>query len=96
MPERPGASEAFACRHRRVLQGLLIAVAVDRGLTVAPDTDALDRTLLEVRRKEELAAEGFPLACPVCQRPADTVRAIRGRGGYGYCSGACLEADVSR
>jgi hypothetical protein len=95
-PERPEAGEAFARCHRRLLKALLIAVAKDRGLMVDPDTDALDRTLLEVRRNEVLAAEGVPLTCPVCQRPADTVRAIRGRDGYGYCSEACLEADVAR
>jgi hypothetical protein len=50
---------------------------------VDPDTDALDRTLLEVRHTEVLAAEGLPLTCPVCHRPADTARAIRGRDGYG-------------
>lgn len=95
-PERPGAGEALARCHRRVLKALLIAVAVDRGLMVDPDTDALDRTLLEVRRKEVLAAEGFPLTCRICQRPTDIARAIRGRDGYGYCSEACLEADVAR
>jgi endogenous inhibitor of DNA gyrase (YacG/DUF329 family) len=95
-PERPGAGEALARCHRRLLKELLLAVAKSRGLVVDPDTDDLDRTLLEVRRKEVLAAEGLPLTCPICQRPADTARAIRGRDGYGYCSGACLEADVAR
>jgi hypothetical protein len=71
-------------------------VAKDRGLMVDPDTDALGRALLEVRRQEVLAGEGLPLTCPVCQRPADTARAIRGRDGYGYCPEACLEADVAR
>jgi hypothetical protein len=69
-PHRPGAGEAFARCHRRLLKALLLAVATDRGLMVDPDTDALDRTLLEVRRKAVLAAEGFPLTCPVCRRPA--------------------------
>jgi hypothetical protein len=95
-PERPAAGEVLARCHRRILKGLLFAVAIDRGLMVDADTDALDRTLLEVRRKEVLAAEGFPLTCPVCHRPADTARAIRGRDRYGYCSEACLEADVAR
>ena len=95
-PERPEAGEASARCHRRLLRELLIAVAVDRGLLVDPDTDALDRTLLEVRRTEVLAAAGFPRTCQICQRPADTARAIRGRDGYGYCSEACLEADVAR
>jgi len=95
-PERPEAGEAVARGHRRLLKDLLIAVAKDRGLMIDPDTDALDRTLLEVRRKEVLAAEGFTLTCPICHRPADTARAIRGRDGSGYCSEACLEADVAR
>ncbi|HEX2325428.1 MAG TPA: hypothetical protein VHQ00_08505, partial [Chloroflexota bacterium] len=88
-PERPGTGEAFARCPRRVLKELLIAVAVDRGLMVDPVTDALDRTLLEARRKEVLAAEGFPLTCPICHRPAETARAVRGRDGYGYCSAPC-------
>jgi endogenous inhibitor of DNA gyrase (YacG/DUF329 family) len=71
-------------------------VATDRGLVVDPETDALDRTLLAARRREVLTAEGFPLTCPICKRPADTARAIAGRDGYGYCSEACLEADVAR
>jgi hypothetical protein len=95
-PERPEVGEALARCHRRVLKDLLVAVATDRGLVIDPDTDALDRALLEVRRKEVLAAEGFPLTCPICHRPADTARAIRGRDGYGYCSEACLETDVAR
>jgi uncharacterized protein YeaO (DUF488 family) len=95
-PERPEAGEASARCHRRVLKELLIAVAADCGLMVDLDTDALDRTLLEARRKEVLAAEGFPLTCPVCTRPAGTARAIRGRDGYGYYSQACLDAEVAR
>jgi hypothetical protein len=95
-PERPAADEAGARCHRRLLFDLLRAVAADRGLVVDPDTDELDRTLLEARRKTVLAAEGLPLTCPACNRPADTARAIRGRDGYGYCSEACLEADVAR
>jgi uncharacterized protein YeaO (DUF488 family) len=95
-PERPGAGEALARCHRRLLQEFLLAVARGRGLVVDPDTDELDRTLLEARRKAVLAAEGFPLICSVCGRPAGTARAIRGRDGYGYCSEACLEADVAR
>ena len=63
---------------------------------VDPDTDELDRTLLEARRKAVLAAEGVPLTCPVCHRPAGTARAVRGRDGYGYGSEACLETDVAR
>jgi hypothetical protein len=62
-PERPEAGEALARCHRRVLRELLIAVAADRGLVVDPDTDALDRTLLEARRREVLTAEGLPLTC---------------------------------
>ena len=95
-PERPGTGEAFARCHRRLLKELLLAVATDRGLMVDPDTDALDRTLLEARRREVLTAEGFSLTCPVCRRPAGTALAIAGRDGYGYCSEACLEADVAR
>jgi hypothetical protein len=95
-PERPEAGEALARCHRRVLKALLLAVAADRGLVVDPDTDALDRTLLESRRREVLIAEGLPLTCPVCTRPADTARAIAGRDGYGYCSEACLDEDVVR
>ena len=95
-PERPGAGEALVRCYRRLLKELLVAVATDRGLVVDPETDALDRTLLAARRREVLTAEGFPLACPVCKRPADTARAIAGRDGYGYCSEACLEADVTR
>jgi hypothetical protein len=95
-PEGSGAGEASARCHRRLLKEFLVAVARGRGLVVDPDTDELDRTLLEARRKAVLAAEGLPLTCPVCRRPADTVRAIRGRDGYGYCSEACLEADVAR
>jgi hypothetical protein len=94
-PDRPGAGEAFARCHRQLLKELLVAVATDRGLVVDPETDALDRTLLEARRREVLIAEGFPLTCPVCRRPADTARALRGRDGYGSCSEACLEADVA-
>jgi hypothetical protein len=92
-PERPDTGEAFARCHRRVLRDLLIAVATDRGLLVDPDTDALDRTLLEARRREVLTTEGFPLTCPVCRRPAGTARAIRGRNGYWYCSETCVETD---
>ena len=95
-PERPGAGEALARCHRRLLKELLRAVATDRGLVIDPETDALDRTLLEARRREVLVAEGFPLTCPVCRRPADTARAIRGRDGYGYCSEACVATDVAR
>ena len=95
-PERPGAGEASARCHRRLLKDLLVAVASDRGLLVDPDTDALDRTLLDAWRREVLVAVGFPLTCPVCRRPADTARAIRGRDGYGYCSEACVAADVAR
>jgi Protein of unknown function, DUF488 len=95
-PEGPGADEAFAWCHRRLLKDLLIAVARDRGLVSDPATDELNRTLLEARRKEVLAAEGFPLTCPLCARPADAARAIKGRDGYGYCSEACLETDVAR
>ena len=94
--ERPEASEALARCHRRLLKELLNVVARDRGLVVDPDTDELDRTLLEARRREVLTADGVPLTCPVCHRPADTARAIRGRAGYGYCSEACLETDVAR
>jgi hypothetical protein len=50
-PERPGAGEAFVRCHRRLLKDLLVAVVTDRGIVVDPDTDALDRTLLEARRK---------------------------------------------
>jgi hypothetical protein len=32
---------------------------------VDPDTGALDRTLLEVCRREVLATEGFALTCPI-------------------------------
>jgi hypothetical protein len=95
-PERPGAGETRTRCHRWLLKELLLAVARGRGLVVDPDTDELDRTLLEARRKAVLAAEGFPLICSVCGRPAGTARAIRGRDGYGYCSEACLEADVAR
>jgi uncharacterized protein YeaO (DUF488 family) len=95
-PGRPGTDESSVRCHRRVLKDLLFAAAKGRGLMVDPDTDALDRTLLEIRRKEVLAAEGFPLTCPVCARPADTALASRGRDGYGYCSEACLETDVAR
>ena len=66
------------------------------GAAGRPPTDDLQRTLLEARRTAVLAAEGRPLTCPVCQRPADTSRALRGRDGYGYCSEACLEFDVAR
>jgi endogenous inhibitor of DNA gyrase (YacG/DUF329 family) len=95
-PERSGADEGFARCHRRLLKDVLIAVAKDRGVMVDPETDALDRTLLEARRREVLLAAGFPLTCPVCRRPADTARTIRGRDGYGYCSEACVETDVAR
>jgi hypothetical protein len=63
---------------------------------VDPDTDALDRTPLEARQRGVLSAEGVPLTCPVGRRPADTARAIRGRGGHGHFSAAHLEADVAR
>ena len=95
-PERPEAGEALVRCHRRVLRALLVSVATARGLLVDPLTDDLQRTLLEARRTAVLAAEGRPLTCPVCQRPADTSRALRGRDGYGYCSEACLESDVAR
>ena len=95
-PERPGAGEAFVRCHRRLLKELLIAVATDRGLVVDPDTDALERTLLEARRREVRTAEGFPLTCPVCHRPAGTARAIAGQDRYGYGSEDCLGADVTR
>jgi uncharacterized protein YeaO (DUF488 family) len=95
-PERPGGGEAAARCHRRVLKDLLVAVAADRGLVVDPDADDLERTLLEARRRKVLAAEGTPLTCPVCRRPAGTARAITGTDGYGYCSESCLYADVAR
>ena len=95
-PERPGAGEALARCHRRLLKALLVAVAAERGLVLDPDTDDLQATLLEARRKRVLVAEGVPLTCPICRRPADTARAIRGRDGYGYCSEACLDEDVAR
>jgi uncharacterized protein YeaO (DUF488 family) len=81
---------------RRVLFELLVAVATDRGLMVDPETDALQVTLLEVRRREVLVAAGLPLTCPVCRRPASAVLAIPGRDGYGYCSTACLEREGAR
>ena len=96
-PEPPGTGEAFARCHRRRLKDVLLAVAADRGLVVDPDTDALNRTLLEARRTEVPAAVGIPLTGPVDHRPAATARAIRGRRRvYGYGSAACLEVDVAR
>jgi hypothetical protein len=91
-PERPEAGEALAHCHRRLLKGLLVAVAADRGLMVDPDADDLQVALLQARRTAVLAAEGVPLTCPVCGRPAVTARAIARRGGYGHCSPACLDS----
>ena len=81
---------------RRVLFDLLVAVAADRGLLVDPETDALQVTLLEVRRRQVLVAAGLPLTCPVCRRPASAGLAIPGRDGYGYCSTACRELEGAR
>jgi hypothetical protein len=94
-PERPGG-EALARCHRRGLKALLVTVARDRGLVVDPDTDDLERTLLEARRRGVRAAEGAPLACPACHRQAGTARAITGLGGYRFCAESCQEADIAR
>jgi uncharacterized protein YeaO (DUF488 family) len=81
---------------RRVLFDLLVAVAADRGLRVDPETDALQITLLEARRREVLIAAGLSLTCPVCHRPASTDLAVPGRDGYGYCSTDCREREAAR
>jgi hypothetical protein len=75
---------------RRLLYDMLLEVAWDRGVLIDPDLEGLEGQLLEIRRKEVLAAEGLPLECPVCRRPASTALAIRDSPGRGYCSEACL------
>jgi len=92
----PPEGEALVRCHRRLLKDLRFAVAQDLGVWIDPDIDALDRSVLEMRRIEVLRARGYSLTCPVCSRPADTALAIQGRDGYGYCSQACLDADVAR
>ena len=76
---------------RRLLKEMPLEVAWDRGLRIDPDTEGLDVQLLEIRRKEVLAAEGLPLECPVCHRPASTALALVDEPGRGYCSQACLD-----
>lgn len=95
-PQAPEGDETRVQCHRRILYDLLCGVAKDVGVWIDPDMDALDRSLLEMRRIEVLRERGYPLTCPVCSRPADTALAIRGRDGYGYCGQACLDADVAR
>ena len=92
----PDGDESRVRCHRRILYDLLCAVAKDVGVWVDPDMEEIDRSVLEMRRKEVMRERGFPLTCPVCSRPAGTALAIRGRDGYGYCSQACLDADLAR
>jgi hypothetical protein len=96
-PERPGAGEGLVRCHRRLLKGLLVAVAADRGLLVDPDTDDLAVTLLEQRRARVLAAEGYPLTCPACGRPAPATLAVPGFArALGSCSARCRDAERAR
>jgi uncharacterized protein YeaO (DUF488 family)/endogenous inhibitor of DNA gyrase (YacG/DUF329 family) len=95
-PRAPEGDEGRVRCHRRVLYDLLCAVAKDVGVWIDPEIEEIDRALLEMRRKEVMRERGLPLTCPVCSRPAGTALAIRGRDGYGYCSQACLDADVAR
>jgi uncharacterized protein YeaO (DUF488 family)/endogenous inhibitor of DNA gyrase (YacG/DUF329 family) len=95
-PKAPEGDETRVHCHRRILFDLLCAVAKDVGVWIDPEMEALDRALLEMRRVVVMRERGYPLTCPVCSRPADTALAIRGRDGYGYCSQACLDADVAR
>jgi hypothetical protein len=76
---------------RRLLKEILLDVAWDRGLPLAPDMEDIDLPQLAARRKAVLAAEGLPLECPVCHRSADTALALVDEPGRGYCSRACLE-----
>ena len=92
----PEGDEGRVRCHRRVLFELLCAVAKDVGVWVDPAMEELELALLEIRRNTVLQARGIPLICPVCHRPATPERALSGRPGYGYCSEACLEADVAR
>jgi hypothetical protein len=86
-----GDDEGTVWCARRLLKGMLLEVAWDRGLRIDLDTEGLDVQLLEIRRKEVLAAEGLPLGCPVCHRPANTALAVVDKPGRGYCSHACLD-----
>jgi uncharacterized protein YeaO (DUF488 family) len=96
-PEPRGGGEARVRCHRRILKELLVAVGADRGLLVDPDTGGLEATLLEARRARVLAAEGSPLTCPECQRPAPAALAVPGfERELCYCSERCLEAAAAR
>jgi uncharacterized protein YeaO (DUF488 family) len=93
----PAQGEEASVRcHRRILYDLLCAVAAGVGAWIDPDLDELGVTLLESRRKAVMRERGLSLTCPVCLRPAPAELAIQGRYGYGYCSHACLDADVAR
>jgi hypothetical protein len=76
---------------RRLLKEMLLDVAWDRGLPLDPDTAEIDLPQLQMRRKAVLAAEGLPLECPMCHRPANTALAVVDEPGRGYCSEACLD-----
>jgi hypothetical protein len=94
--QAPEGDEGRVRCHRRVLFDLLCAVATDVGVWIDPAMEEIEIALLETRRNAVLRARGTPLTCPVCQRPATPERAVSGRPGFGYCSGACLDADVVR
>lgn len=88
-PPVEGDEDTVWCA-RRLLRDILLEVAWDRGVLIDPSLEGLEVQLLEIRRTEVLAAEGVPLECPVCRRPASTALAIRDSPGRGYCSEACL------
>jgi hypothetical protein len=82
---------------RRLLKEMLLDVAWARGLPLDPDIGEIDLPQLEQRRKAVLTAEGLPLECPVCHRPASTALALADvprRGLRGEAEGrseACLD-----
>src|SRR5215207_3509925 len=89
-PPVEGDEDTVWCA-RRLLRDMLLEVAWDRGVLIDPDLEGLEVPLLEIRRKEVLAAEGLPLECPVCRRPASTALASAGSPGMDYCSEGYLD-----
>jgi hypothetical protein len=88
--ELVGEEERGWCA-RRPLRDVLVAVAWDRGLLIDIDTEDIDLPLLEIRRREVLAAEGAPLTRPVCRWPANAERPLNSvlAPDAGSCSQAC-------